>query len=164
MRNSRGRTLIELVIVLSTTVILISAIGFHFQGWLNNCRAESEVKEMYVDLMEARVRAMQQNRAHFVVINADNYKVFEDTNDNSQYDAGTDKSTMFAAPKEPAKTWCLWTGTVIIDDRGLARTDPGPNGTIRFDAGAGDPDYDCIVVSPTRINMGKWDGKSCIAR
>ena len=163
MKNSQGGTLIELVVAVSTTIILIAALGFYFQGWVESCRAESQVKEMYVDLMEARTKAMQENRTHFVVVNADSYQVFEDTNDNSQYDAGIDKTAMFADPKSPAKV-SLWTGTVSIDNRGLVRTNPGPNGTIRFNAGSGSPDYDCIVLSPTRINMGKWDGATCMAR
>jgi Tfp pilus assembly protein FimT len=163
MKNSQGGTLIELVVVFSTTIILISALGFYFQGWMESCRAESQVKEMYVDLMEARAKAMQENRTHFVLIDANSYQVFEDTNDNSQYDAGTDKATMFTDPKTPAKA-SLWTGTVSMDNRGLVRTNPGPNGTIRFNTGSNSPDYDCIVLSPTRINMGKWDGASCLAR
>lgn len=163
MKNTQGGTLIELVVAVSTTIILIAALGFYFHGWLDSCRAESQVKEMYVDLMEARTKAMQENRAHFVVVNADSYQVFEDTNDNSQYDAGIDKTAMFADPKSPANV-SLWTGTVSIDTRGLVRTTPGPNGTIRFNAGSSSPDYDCIVLSPTRINMGKWDGATCAAR
>jgi prepilin-type N-terminal cleavage/methylation domain-containing protein len=26
------------------------------------------------------------------------------------------------------------------------------------------PDYDCIVIAPTRINMGKWNGATCVEK
>ena len=80
--NNRGITLIELIVVISIIGILAVALGFTFQGWMGGYRIESQTKEMYVDLMNARARAMQRNRSHFVVVTANDYQIFEDTNEN----------------------------------------------------------------------------------
>ena len=157
-----GVTLIELIVVVSVMVIIIVAVGFEFQGWMGGYRIENQAKEMYTDLMNARARAMETNKCHFVVVTANNYRIFEDANENCAYDAGTDRVlTAFTSPK--TLTYAVdassWTGTVIMDTRGLV----SPDRTIRFAIGSNNPDYDCIVLFATRINIGKWNG-SCVAK
>src|SRR3972149_4189981 len=68
MMSSKGFTLIELIIVISIIGILAIALGISFQGWIGRYKIESEVKEMYVDLMNAKTRAMSRNRTHFVTL------------------------------------------------------------------------------------------------
>jgi prepilin-type N-terminal cleavage/methylation domain-containing protein len=159
--KDRGITLIELIIVISIIGILLIALGFSFEGWMGGYRVESQTKEMYVDLMNARARAMQRNRNHFVVVAANNYQIFEDTNENGTYSAGTDQSAVFINPKTLTYS-SSWIGTVTLDTRGLV----SPNNTIHFITGTNNPDYDCIVLFATRINMGKWNAStaSCDAK
>jgi prepilin-type N-terminal cleavage/methylation domain-containing protein len=166
-----GITLIELIVVITIIGILAVALGFSFQGWIGGYRVESQVKEMYVDLMNARARAMQRNRLHFVVVNAGDYQVYEDTDDDSAIpppiDAG-DTRILRPDPKPFHPNYqSLWANTVTMDTRGLV----SPNGTIRFNIGSSVPDYDCIVLFPTRINIGRWEecdassaGNECCAR
>jgi prepilin-type N-terminal cleavage/methylation domain-containing protein len=160
--KDRGITLIELIIVISIIGILLIALGFSFEGWMGAYRVESQTKEMYVDLMNARARAMERNRDHFVVVNAGNYQIYEDTDEDGAtpppIDAG-DTSILRPDPKPltyPVES-TSWTGTITMDTRGLV----SPNNTIRFNVGTNNPDYDCIVLFATRINMGKWNGASC---
>lgn len=54
MKNKSGITLIELLVVIATMGTLAAALVFSFQGWLGNYHAESQTKEMYADLMNAR--------------------------------------------------------------------------------------------------------------
>jgi len=158
--NNRGITLIELIIVISIIGILAVALGFSFQGWMGGYRIESQTKEMYVDLMNARARAMQRNREHFVVVNAGNYQIFEDTNENGSYNAGTDLAIPGFASAKTLTYTSYWIGTVTMDTRGLVSS----NNTIRFNIGSNTPDYDCISLFATRINLGQWDGSNCVAR
>jgi len=158
--NNRGITLIELIVVISIIGILAVALGFTFQGWMGGYRIESQTKEMYVDLMNARARAMQRNRSHFVVVTANDYQIFEDTNENGSYNPGVDLAIQGFASAKTLTYTSYWTGTVTMDTRGLVST----NNTIRFNIGSNTPDYDCIILFPTRINMGQWNGSNCVAR
>lgn len=155
-----GLTLIELIVVISIMGILVVALGFSFQGWMGSYRAESQTKEMYVDLMNARAMAMQRNRAHFVVVTANNYSIFEDTNENGAYNAGTDNAMVKFTNPKLLNYPSLWVGTVTMDTRGFV----SPNNSIFFDIGSNNPDCDCIVLFETRINIGKWNGTSCDVR
>ena len=157
-----GVTLIELIVAASVVIIIVVALGFEFQGWMGGYRIENQAKEMYTDLMNARARAMEKNRCHFVVVTANNYRIFEDANENCAYNAGTDTALpTFTSPKTLTYT-SNWTGTVTMDTRGIV----SPDNTIQFNIGTDTPDYDCIVLFATRINMGKWNGttSSCVAK
>lgn len=150
--DAKGVTLIELIIVVSIIAILIVALGFSFQGWMAGYRIESQVKEMHVDLMNARTNALQRNRAHFVIVATNNYQIFEDTNENGAYNAGVDAGMVRFTNPKTLGTASLWAGTVTMNTRGLV----DPNNTIRFNIGTNTPDYDCIVLFDTRINIGLW--------
>ena len=70
------------------------ALGFSFEGWIGKYRVESQVKEMYVDFMNARARSMERNRMHFVTGTNTTYSVYEDTNTapdgNAALETGSD--------------------------------------------------------------------------
>jgi Tfp pilus assembly protein FimT len=164
MKQIQGTAMLtELVVALSMAVILVMGLGFYFRGWTNTCRMEGEIEQMYYDLLMARAKAMERNRNHFFVAKSGTYEIYEDTNDNAQYDADADNIAVFSHPETPTIPH-LWTGVITIDTKGLARTDSGLRGTIRFDSGENNLDHDCIVVWATRINLGKWDGERCIDR
>lgn len=78
MIKNSGITLIELIVAISVVGILAAAFAFEFQGWIGGYKVESQIKEMYVDLMNARVRAMQKNRIYFVTLTTTQYTLYED--------------------------------------------------------------------------------------
>src|SRR4030042_6482895 len=87
--NRNGVTLIELIVVVSVIGILVIALGFSFEGWMSKYRVESQIKEMYTDLMNSKASAMQRNRMYFVSLTTTRYTIYEDTY-NATYPTYTD--------------------------------------------------------------------------
>ena len=166
MRNS-GFTLIELLAVITIIGVLAIALGFSFVGWQGRYKVESQIKDVESDLMKARARAMQRNRANFVAFpTATQYTMQEDTNDDNVPD-----TTLPSYPKTVEYT-INWDGggTIGFDTRGLISfpaivADPTAVGTISVTLPADvTPDYDCIELRLTRINIGLMTGGSCVTR
>jgi prepilin-type N-terminal cleavage/methylation domain-containing protein len=167
MVRNEGITLIELIIVISIIGILVVALGFSFQGWIGGYKIESQIKELYVDLMNSRARAMQRNRTHFVdlpVVQPKQYTIYEDTNPvpdgNGILETASDASILQKNMDYtiiPAMSFGV--RRFSFDKNGLVSN----NGTIRLSSTV-TPDYDCIVLFATRINMGQWNGTDCIAK
>jgi prepilin-type N-terminal cleavage/methylation domain-containing protein len=154
-KNSLGYSLIELIVVIAIVAVLTVALAFQYTGWQARYKVESQVKEVYSDLMTARIDAMQKGRVYWVTFGGGRtYQVYQATND-----AGTS----FA----PAPGWTnpktldypiLWTSTVIMDPRGYISPLPSEDGTtvLRFGGWTTDnpPDYNCIVLSKIKISLG----------
>jgi prepilin-type N-terminal cleavage/methylation domain-containing protein len=169
--NNRGVTLIELLIVISVIVILIVALGMSFQGWIGKYRVESQVKEMYIDFMNARARAMERNRVHFVTGTSTTYSVYEDTSPgpdgNAALETGSD-ALLRTFPKT-VQYPIVWTevGTEIDFNRNgmIDLADPETEGATSgsiFLTTTNDADSDCLNISPTKIYMGKKNATTAL--
>ncbi len=177
MKDS-GMTLIELLMVISVTSILIFSLGFQFTGWIGRYGVESEVKEFYSDLMNARSRAMKRKRTHFVsLLDSSAYTVYEDDSDgtnktpdgNGVFNPGSGAGADTELTQFPKTVGyeIRWNENDInapvnlaFNSRGLSNT----LGTISIFVDRNNdnkpdfsPDYSCIVIFTTRINLGKWD-------
>lgn len=159
--NNRGITLVELIVVVSIIGILVFALAFQFQGWQGKYKAESQMKELYVDLMNARARAMQNNRIHFVSLAATSYSVYEDTNPapdgNGTLEVAADR-LIIQKNLDPTHA-IVWTMTNPLlrfgGDGLLAVADVG---RINVNMVVTDVEYDCIdLAEQTRINLGKMN-------
>jgi len=172
--RQNGLTLIELVVVIAIIGILAVVAGFEFTGWMARYRVESQIKEMYADLMSERVRAMQRNIQYVAEMANNQYVICEDTNGNNICDnpAETANSSISQALSKFNLRYQLNWGfsggasRIVMDRRGIAAQNGSiwlvqPDGTIW---GPADVDYDCIVISNTRINLGKYDGANCQAK
>ncbi len=163
MMNTKGFTLIELLVVVTIIGVLSLLLGSSLQGSVGSSRIESEVKEMYSDLMQGRARAIHRDHIYFVQINtgAGTYQITEDTDDSGTNNAGDTTLFSVAKPLNDPVTWAG--GTIQCDTKGLLSS----TGTIQFTpgwSGGRTPDYDCLVLSQTMINMGKMSGGSCVVR
>lgn len=151
-----GFTITELLVVIAIMSILMGIAGLAYSTWRNKYQLERQVREMYVDLMNGRVQAMQKNIAYFVVVAADgySYRLVEDKNDNGVLNPDPDDTTRLTKQLKYSSTW---TNTATMNSRGLV----SPNDTILFNTGGVDAAFDCITLFTTRIRMGKWNGTDC---
>jgi prepilin-type N-terminal cleavage/methylation domain-containing protein len=163
MKDS-GVTLIELLIVVSIIGLLIIALGFSYEGWMGNYRIESQTKELYFDLSDVRSSAMTRNRIHWARLEAQQYTIFEDDNPppdgdgildaqdrqvrQRRYEYGYNLGVVGAAPLPQ---------TITFDTRGLIAWVPAVNEMTFMFVNTRDPDFDCIVIEPSRMWMGEFD-------
>lgn len=163
--------MIELLVVIVIIGILLSIATMSGKQWLDKSRVESQMKELYVELMNARVKAMQTNRTYFVSLLPAQYTVYEDTtpapDGDGDLQTATDKK-LIEKNLNPAYGLTIPANIhrVNFDSRGLASTFPeimGIERTIRVTGSFGSA-YDCIVVSITRIRIGAWKGGDCVVQ
>jgi prepilin-type N-terminal cleavage/methylation domain-containing protein len=163
LMNERGMTLVEMLIVASIIAILAVAMGFSFQGWIGRYGVESESKELYSDMMNARTRAMARSRLHCVSITntpsgsaMSSYMVREDMSGNGACD-----TDVAGYPKVMRHQIVAPISQVEFNRDGLVNA----VAAIRLDAPTvEDVDYDCVSLERTRINMGAWDGTDCVQK
>lgn len=164
--NNRGITLIELIVVISIITILVIAAGITIPGLVGKYNIENQVKIMQSDLASARVRAMENNRVHFVTLTATGYTIYDDTNPAPDGDGTLNiaTDTRIAQRSIDTRYPIVWTtnATIALTTRGIVND----MGTIRVNPvdATLDPEYNCIAVFTTRINIGKWNGIDCDQR
>lgn len=166
-KNNRGITLIELLIVIAIIGVLLVALGFSFQGWMGGYKVESQVKEMHGDLMNAMANAMNRNRSYFVSWSTIRYTIYEDTNPapdgNGNLETASDRQVM--QKNLNANYPIVWTtngSPTSFTPRGFI----SGIRTVRVPNSSGS-DYDCVVISRSRINSGLWttaDGGDCVTK
>jgi Tfp pilus assembly protein FimT len=178
--REEGLTLIELITVITITGILLLALGFQFSDWMGRYKVESEIKEMYVDLMSAKARAMKRDRVYFVSLTATRYTINEDvspwpdgdgtlTSADNTGPAGYTDPIPFLNKDLNQELPITWSGTsdaapqIQFSKRGLAAY-AGSNNYAICSNTTSDADYNCIEISETRIEMGKVNiGDACNA-
>lgn len=166
-----GLTLIELMIVIAIFGVMAVMLSNSYRAWSERYKVETEVKEFYADMMDARARAMQRNRLHFVALYGTGteytrYVVYEDTSPKPDGDGTLDNTADAAVrdvrPRYPVVTSPTGTTLIRINRDGTLDLDGAtirvpPPDVVRAD-------YDCIALTRTRIKMGRYDGASCVEK
>ena len=167
MGEVRGFTLIELLVVI-VIMAIATAIGFSLSGWENRTAAESQVKQVYADLMNARELAITQKRWVYVIFADDpvnnnlyDYNIYADTDDNGAYDPANDKKigpgwkpdgkiAMFVNLAQNYFQLSISPDGSLINPAGVAYPVP------IFMQSATPPQLNCITWSETAISLGGW--------
>ncbi|MDA8105032.1 MAG: type II secretion system protein [Nitrospiraceae bacterium] len=153
-----GITIIELVVVVSIIGILVAGMGFSYQDWVERYEVERATKELYFDMMHARMRAMERGREHYVVFGENSYSIIEDTNESGKNDTGDERLSGFPKSTDYDLQRNV-SGKVTFNGRGLI------SGLQRiWVASATDPEYDCMNVSRARVVMGRFTDGECLPK
>jgi len=101
---------------------------------------------------------------HFVTGVANAYTVYDDTNPAPDGNGNLEIASDLLLPTYPKAVeyvinWTVPGNQINFDRRGMM----GPTGGVHLTSTV-DADYDCLAVSETRINMGKWNGASCVEK
>lgn len=157
--QKNGMTLIEVLLVISVTGILIVALDISYEDWMKRYEVEKITKELYHDLMYARMMAVEKNVKYLTTLSPHQYTMSEDLNGNELIDPGEE----LPAYPRTVRYELNWNSDkpIVCDTRGLLK----PNGTIRVISGTS-ADFDCMKVWKTRVIAGKYDNdkKECIGR
>ena len=163
MKNNSGFTLVEVLVVVIIISILVSLAVISGRGQIGKARVEQGVRQLYADLLSARMGAMNRGRFQFLVVNAalQRYEIWEDTDpapfgDEQQTAADT---RLVQTTMNDLITVVTGTATVTFDTRGLV----SPIGTLRIGDGGFNPRVDCITISVTRIRIGRFVGGACVS-
>lgn len=167
--HAGGFSLLELIVVVAIISTLIGIAALASRPWMDKYKVESQIRTMHADLLQARMKAMEKNKQYFMLVTASSYQVVEDTNENGTVDAapadtyGEAKPLVYQVVASPGSLPVPV--TIIIDTRGIVSA-AGMITTawIQFDTKSTTPEYDCLQMYPTRINVGKMIGASCAPR
>ncbi|MHB8110177.1 MAG: GspH/FimT family pseudopilin [Syntrophorhabdaceae bacterium] len=173
MRNSKGFSLLELLIVIAI-IMIVAAIGLpNYNNFVRKNRIHNQTKRIYSDLASMRTMAMNSNRTHFMQFGLPNnqYQVVEDTNGNNLLDpppadtvrlvrtAVTPFTYANVAVANEAMTIQAGTFTnnlIRFDSRGVA-TEVQGSGAVCLPSGNLATQTNCVAVELTRQRIGHYD-------
>jgi len=156
LKNNKGFTLVELLIIIGIIIALLSIAGYAYNAYMVRYNIEKEIKELYADLMTARMRALQENQQYLIQLTATSYTTYIDEDEDGAVDDPGD-TLVDDLSKSNLPYEITGANIITFDQRGLANV----LNSIRISQD-NDAEYDCINVSRTRVKLGKWDGSDCI--
>jgi prepilin-type N-terminal cleavage/methylation domain-containing protein len=140
-----GFSLVELITVMTLIGILLAIGTLDFNRMTRKYAVDNQTRSLYTDLMDARLKSMYKKKSHYVKLTVDTFSMY------SSVDAGG--NPLGLALSKGLKQQITWgtPNTIEFNSQGLT-TDIGSICV----ADVGNPGAnDSIVISMTRINMGK---------
>ena len=157
MKRQGGFTLVELMVVVALITLALGAATLSFSRLNEKYTVESEIKEIYSILMQARNDTSTTNTTRLVVLGANQIQTGIDADGDNVID-GVPVTKNYPRFNITSNNGPL----VAFDRRGITNNLQ----TIRIQgfAAGSSPALDCIAVANTRINMGVMTGGNCVQR
>lgn len=145
--NRAGFTLVEVIITMAILTILLSFATFQFQAFTRKAEVESQTRKLYANMMELRSSAIFSKRDRAMKMAASSYSIYS----SSEMSVNPVETISLRIPIQ----WNS-TGEIIFDTRGLMDNDSSICVSESNSASV-----DSVVISTTRIKIGKREGASC---
>lgn len=162
------------MVVVAIFGVMVLVLGTSFQGWMEKHKVEDQTKQLFFDITEARTRALQRNRVHFVALQANSYQTYEDTSPGPDGDRVlvttadrriVDKRTDYSITRGPGMPAQLDFSREGIPSPGGVPLAPGASLYVSLTHSPSmSPEYDCVNITTTRIKMGRLNGGTCVER
>ena len=160
--HTSGFTLVEIVITIGIMAILFGIVSLNFNTMQKKYAIENQAKEIMADFSNLRMSAIQTKSTQMAVMSL-NPKVISfrkyssDTPTASTGVLMATKYLKYAVSNNPTGTPACT--DILFDQRGFSGAawttiyiQPVSSGAI----------FDCLVISPAHINLGQYNGTSCI--
>ncbi|MGA2401618.1 MAG: GspH/FimT family pseudopilin [Syntrophobacteraceae bacterium] len=165
MKKESGFTLIELMVVVSITMLLLVWGIPSYSSWKKKHDIENQMVQLYGDLQFGRMTAYGNKVVSGVWWGGgssfNSYQIRSDANSNGNIDdTGTDTKIGATVSPKCAITASATQNSVSFDGRGF--WNPSNANPITFYvASSSGAAIDCVTVSSTRITLGKMNGGVC---
>lgn len=171
-----GFSLIELIITIAIMGIVTGIATLSFNSWQTKNNIESQTREIYADLADARTRALTQKKVHGIIFKPKNY-VMKSYSSEVEYNYPNDapvnngeviftKTLKFGITKTNTSTvFTDYNAAILFDTTGFASTIPSTSTfgfTIVVNPVNVSSNLNCLVISAARVNMGKWNETTAV--
>lgn len=159
-----GFSLIELIITIAIMGIVMGIATLNFQAWQKKNNMEAQLRQIYVDLNEARTNAFTQKKSYRIIFQPSSYVMKSYSTENEPKSSGR---TIANKTLKYGLTSKNTTGTslaVDITDRFVEFNSRGFTSnlfTVIMNPLTADSVLNCLVIYETRINLGKINGTAC---
>ena len=161
--NQTGFSLIELVVTIAIMGTVMAIATLSFNSWQTKNKIESQTREIFTDLADARTRAFTQKRVHGIVFQPSSY-VMKSYSSEVEYKYSTDaatkgvqiwsKSLKYGITKtNTATAFTNANSSILFDTTGFTTT----YFTVVVNPVTVSPSLNCLVIHAARVNMGKWN-------
>lgn len=160
-----GFSLIELLITIAVMGIVLGIATLNFRTWQVKNNMEAEIRDIFVDLNEARTNAFTQKRNHRIIFQPNSYVMKRYSTENEPKSAGTNIVTKSLKYGLTSKNTTGSDLAVDITDRFVEFNSGGFTSnlfTVIMNPLSADVSLNCLVIYETRVNMGKINGTSCV--
>ncbi len=163
MKNRRGFSLVELIVVIAIIAILLTIVTLDFSSMNRKAQIERQTRELFSDLNKARLDSVFMKQRHKIVMQPNGYTFFRFSSaDESRTTGGTVIQT-----RNVTYQMTKVNGTTSIADRIFEFDTRGFTNdldTIRINPADTAAQVDCIVVHTARTNLGKIENNACVLK